>query len=297
MSRPAGARARRRRSLGLLLVLASAACVAVVPTAARIALDAGGDAHAVVTLRGVVGLGLMASAAAMLGQSLWIPRAAVRPCIQAGLAYAVMSLGLIGAIAHLPVSLAILVYFTHPLLLAVLAHWQGREPITTKAMLLGLVVLVGLALAIGPSLERVDTAGILLAALAAIAVTAMIERCARAQQHATSLQLNIWMSAVSVVACAGVTTIGSAWSLPSGIFGWAGLVAAGAGVAVGLLAFFTAVRLIGAVHATMLSNAEPLLGILLAVAVLGERLAAPQWAGVVVVLGGLVTLGARVRQN
>jgi drug/metabolite transporter (DMT)-like permease len=54
------------------------------------------------------------------------------------------------------------------------------------------------------------------------------------------------------------------------------------------LAFFAAFRYISPVRATMISNLEPLLGVLIAVAVLGERLAGWQWLGVGVVVAGLV---------
>ena len=43
-------------------------------------------------------------------------------------------------------------------------------------------------------------------------------------------------------------------------------------------------RRIGPVHATMISNVEPLLSILVAVAVLGERLAPVQWSGAALVV-------------
>ncbi len=61
---------------------------------------------------------------------------------------------------------------------------------------------------------------------------------------------------------------------------------------VGLVAFFAAFRFIGPVRATMLSNVEPLLGVLFAVAVLGERLGSLQWAGVALVVAALVLFEA-----
>lgn len=61
---------------------------------------------------------------------------------------------------------------------------------------------------------------------------------------------------------------------------------------IGLVAFFAAFRFIGPVRATMLSNAEPLLGILFAVAVLGESLGDLQWAGVILAVAALVLYSA-----
>jgi hypothetical protein len=54
--------------------------------------------------------------------------------------------------------------------------------------------------------------------------------------------------------------------------------------------FFAAFRFIGPVRATMLSNIEPLLGALFAVAVLGESLNSLQWTGVALAVAALVLL-------
>jgi drug/metabolite transporter (DMT)-like permease len=74
--------------------------------------------------------------------------------------------------------------------------------------------------------------------------------------------------------------------------GWLGLAGAGGGVTIGLVAFFAAFRFIGPVRATMLSNVEPLLGVLFAIAVLGERLTSLQWTGVALAVAALTLFEA-----
>ena len=71
---------------------------------------------------------------------------------------------------------------------------------------------------------------------------------------------------------------------PETIFG------TGASFCLGLALFFAAVPLIGLVRATLISILEPLFAILIAMALFGERLAALQWVGVVIVLTGLLML-------
>ena len=79
---------------------------------------------------------------------------------------------------------------------------------------------------------------------------------------------------------------------PSDAVGWLGILGAGVGIGFGLLLFFASLRHVSAVRATMLSNTEPLLSILFAAAVLGERLDPLQWAGVAVTIGALVLFEA-----
>jgi drug/metabolite transporter (DMT)-like permease len=283
----------RHRLLGVLLVLLSGVAIAVVPTSAKLAFEAGADTLTVVTLRGVVGMALMALFMAASGQSFRLPARTLAPCAAAGLAHALVAYGFIGSVAHIPVGLAVLIYATHPILLALIFHLQGVEPLTSRKLALAFTVLVGLAFVLGGGLDRPNAIGVALAALASLAVCVVILLGARAQRDgATATQVNLVMIAVATIVCGAATTLGGAWSFPAGMTGWLGLAGAGGGVTVGLVAFFAAFRFIGPVRATMLSNVEPLLGVLFAVAVLGESLSRLQWTGVALAVAALVLFEA-----
>ena len=125
----------------------------------------------------------------------------------------------------------------------------------------------------------------------------MIRLCALAQHDATSTQVNFYMMAVAVVLFAIVTTFEGAWSLPSGATGWLGVAGAGLGLSVGMLAFLAALRFVSIVHATIVSNVEPLLSILFAAAMLGERLGAVQWTGIALIVMALVLFAVPSRRS
>ena len=289
----ANVRPSRHRLLGISLVLLSGAAIAIVPTSAKLAFEAGSNTSTVVALRGVVGMALMILFMAASRQSFRLPDRTLAPCAAAGLAHALVAYGFIGSVARIPVSLAVLVYATHPILLAFVFHRQGRERLTRRKLVLALAVLAGLVLVLGGGFGEPDIAGVALAMLASLAVCGVILLGARAQRDgATSTQVNLVMMLVATIVSAAATTLVGAWSLPSGEVGWLGVTGAGAGVTVGLVAFFAAVRFIGPVRATMISNAEPVFGVLFAVAVLGERLGVLQWAGVTLVVAALVLFEA-----
>lgn len=269
-------------------MLLSAAAFAVGPTAARLAFEDGSNTLTVVAVRGVVGLVLTALLILVAGTGFRIGGPAFRAALGAGIACTVMSYGFIGSVAYIPVSVAVVVFFAHPVLVAAMWHLLGRERLTARKLVLALVALIGVACAVGGSLAALDLRGLALAAIAAVTMCAMIYFSARAQQGATSAQVNFYLTAVTVVIFGAVATVFGAWALPVGAIGWLGLGGAGLGITVGLLAFLAAFRFIGAVRATMMSNVEPLFGILFAVVVLGERLHPSQWAGVVLVVGALV---------
>lgn len=278
----------KRQLTGIALVLLSTVAIAIVPTAAKLAYEAGSNTLTVVTMRGVIAVALIAALIVVSGKGFRTTRAALKLSIISGLFYTAMSYGFLGSVAYIPVSFMVLIYFTHPILIAGIAHWQGKERLGSRKLVLAVSVFVGLAIVLGPDLLSLDPIGVALAVLAAVTVCGMILFNAKAQDGASSTLVNFYMTSVTVVIFLIVTTLQSDWSFPSNSLGWLGLVGAGVGLVVGLLAFFAAFRYIGPVRATMISNVEPLLGILFAVAVLGERLGLWQWAGALLVVTALV---------
>ncbi len=280
--------APRARLIGISLVLLSTAAIAIVPTAAKLAFDGGSNTLTVVTVRGAIAVAMMSVLVLVSGKGFRAGGQVLKWCLVSGLFYTLMSYGFIGSVAYIPVSLAVLICFTHPIFVALIASWQGKERLTLRKLSLALAVFLGLAIVLGPDLSELDPYGVGLAALAAVSVCGMILFNARAQESASSALVNLYMTSVTVVIFTAATTSMGAWSLPTVPQGWLGLIGAGVGLAVGLLAFFAAFRYIGPVRATMISNIEPLLAILFAVAVLGESLAAWQWAGAFLVIFALI---------
>ncbi|WP_019998510.1 EamA family transporter [Aureimonas ureilytica] len=282
------------RSLkGILLVLLSACAIATVQTFARLAFDAGSNTLTVVTVRATIGAAIIALFMVGTSADFRMKRSALLLCLLIGGAYGAMSFGFIGSVAYVPVAVAVLVFFTHPVLIAVAAHVLGRERLTRRRLVLALAALVGIAITLGQGMGEIDLRGVMLAALASAAITVIILLGDRVMRSGVgSVSMNFAMTVPVAALAVLVTTIAGAWAFPSTLLGWVGLVGAGVGTAVGMLAFFAAFDLIGPVRATMLSNTEPLLGIVVAAIVLGEHLQTYQWGGVLLVVAALVMFEA-----
>lgn len=283
--------------IGIALVLFGSAAMAMVPTAAKLALNAGASLLTVITVRGFIGAAVMAAMLVFLGQGFRARRAILLLSLLSGLCYSAMSYGFIGAVALIPVSLMLLIFFIHPIIVAVVHHYRGETTLTLWKVALILAVFVGLGFALGPDLSSLDPLGVALALLAAASVSGMIFLNARAQREASSTLITFYMTMVTVVVFGMATAISSAWVFPVTSVGWVGLFGTGLGLGFGLLAYFAAFRFIGPVRASMISTVEPLMGILFAVAVLGEMLEAWQWIGVLVVIVALVFFEMPEREN
>jgi drug/metabolite transporter (DMT)-like permease len=120
----------------------------------------------------------------------------------------------------------------------------------------------------------------------------MILCAGRAQEHATSTQVNLVASTASALGFALLATAAGGWQLPVNATGWIGILGAGFGIGLALLAFFAALRHLSVVRATMLSSIEPLLSIVFAAAILGEQLAPWQWAGALLAVTALALFEA-----
>lgn len=288
---------RPDRRIGIVLVLVSTVGFAIGPTAAKIALDNGANVLTVVALRGLLGATLLGSLVVLFRQGFRMDGAAWRWCLLCGAFSAAMVWGLIGAVALIPVGVAILIFFVHPIVIAVFFHWNGGDRLTPGKLLLALAAFAGLALALAPGFHTLEPAGLALAALAAVTICGAIVAGARAQQHATSTQVNFYVTAFAGLLFALIATVVGGWSLPANVTGWLGVTGAGIGIAVGLLTYFASFRYLSPVRATMLSNVEPLLSILLAAIILGQWLRPIQWIGAAVMIGAIVLFEAAGRHE
>lgn len=286
-----------KRHVGIILVLVSAVAFAIGPTAAKVALDNGANVLTVVTLRGVIGAALLALLILLFRQGFGISRTAMRWCVLCSGFASLMVYGFIGSVAYIPVSVAVLIFFVHPIIVAIIDHWRGGDRLTGGKLLLALGALAGLTLALAPAFGTLDPVGIGLASLAAVMICGQIFCGARAQRYATSTQVNFYVTAFSGTLFAVMTSGFGAWSLPSNTLGWTGVAGAGIGIAVGLLAYFASFRYLSAVRATMLSNVEPLMSIMLAAVILGQWLRPVQWIGAAIMIGAIVLFEAAGRHD
>ncbi len=278
------------RALGTWLVIISTFAIAVVPSFARLAYDGGSNTLTVITARSVVTVLLTWLLIALRGQSLRIGTKPMLISLACGVCYAVMLYGFLGAVEFIPVNTVILIFFIHPLLVGLFAARLGDEAISMRMMLVLLAALGGLALAVGASFDQLNVTGVVLAAIAAITGALVIIGNGRAAKEAGSLAVVFYMALSAAITLVIAFVFCGDLELPATATGWLGFAGVALGSTVGTLAFFCAVPMIGAVRATMISNIEPLLGILFAVVLLGETLSALQMAGIATVLASIVAM-------
>ena len=288
---------RARDAVGIALVLLSTVAVGIAPSLSKLALDSGSNTLTVIALRSLFLIVAVALVMKVIGASFAVDRSVLRICLGTGVVFALMSYGFLGSVEFIPVGLAMLIFFLHPMLVAIAEPLlRGRRP-TRQHIVWGLVILCGLGLTLGVDAGGLDWRGIALGLVGAVACAAMIIGNATAMRRAGSVLVNFYMVATSTAILGTLLLVTGTTALPETGIGWVGIIGTGAGFTVGLLCFFAAMSFIGAVRTTMISNIEPVLGILFAMAIFGDRLGAVQWLGVALVVGGLVGMEAPIGRN
>lgn len=290
----AAAGARAGDSRGVALTLLCAFSYGLAPAMARLAYEAGADVLTATTgrfLAGVIGIGALLA----LGRRVRLSRRANLGAFGLGLISTVTSLGYMGAIFFIPASLAVLIFYTFPLLVALGARWTEGEPVTWSKLAGLAVALFGLAVALGVSLEGLDARGVALAGMAAFGAAAHVLAISRVAGWAGGATLPLNLRSMSVALTVSLVFLavqgGPAW--PSGATGWLGLFGTMLFFTGGITLMYAAVARIGPVRAAMLLNMEPLVAIVAAVLLLGESFGLRQALGAAMVIGAVLWVQLR----
>jgi len=208
-----------------------------------------------------------------------------------GIPVFMMGVGYLGATQYIPVSLAVLIFYTCPFFVAVISKFTENEPITRIRLIAMILAFIGLSLALKiQSIANLQIVGIMFALMAAIGFASfvsvsslMLKTADRQAVLLHSLAAGTVLFVLFFVLTNGVEVIGTR-------AGWIKVSGSGILLVFAYIAFYTGMKIIGPVKATMIMNIEPVLTIGLAAISLGERLSNIQLIGAVLLIGGIVLI-------
>lgn len=271
--------------------------------AARVAFDHGLDVPTAVAVRSLATALVVGLLVRLAGVPVRLAPRQRRVMAAIGVLVALQSLALYGAVARLPVALALLVFNTFPLWTALAARvFYGERP-AARVLWAMPFILAGLALALdvtgaaaglgaGARWAEIGV-GVALAGAAAAAFGGVL---ALTQHEVASLdgRLRTALTMATVGALALVASLaldGPQW--PRAAAGWWGLAALTLLYGTAITVVFTLLPRLGVVGSSPLMNVEPVAALALAWALLGQAVATVQVAGAFVVVGTVMVLGLR----
>ena len=288
------------RWVGIALLLAIATIFGGNHIAARVAFDHGSNVTTAVAFRSS-GTALIVLALLLFnGVPLRVPGATFARSVLIGLLIAIQSYCLYSAVAVIPVALALLVFQTFPMLLALTSWVAGGERPTRRVLLAMPVALIGLAFALDVWGKSGDVAGrwaevgvgVLWALGASVSFAMALYLMTRWLGSMDGrLRSFLSMCVVAVVTLAG-GTLADAFALPVDRTGWMALALLTIFYAIAITSVFVLLPRLGAVNNAAVLNFEPIAVLGLAWLILGQAVAPLQVLGAFVVVGAIAWMGA-----
>ena len=288
-------RSRDRAARDTGVAFAAATAFGTLAFFAEVALRAGATTSVFLTGRFSLAVIVLGIIFATGRQQLGPRTAAAHAFIVGAVVYGVQSNALVSAVDLTSASIAAVLFATYPAFVIVLMVVTGRRAELHRAHFAALLcVLVGAALVIAPAeTSGPEPLGAGLALLAAAAFACFIvttDHLARELDHvglAFAICLGALLSVVIAGAARGDLNIGSIDAE-----GWWAILGAGAlATAFAFVATFAALPRIGPATTGIVLGAEPLITVLLGVAVLGEDLTISQVIGGTLIVAAVITLG------
>ena len=290
-----GAGGRVRRELeGLGLLVLSATAFATLGVFTRTAYEGGATALGLLVIRYGVAVAVLWPLLVVLRVPLRQPVRRVLPSIVLGVMYAAGALGMFVALARLPAGLTILLLYTYPVWVIALGPLVG-ERLGPGRLLSLLLAMGGLVLVAGFHGGTLDLVGLAAILASALLVALYVLSIPRVTQHVPTLVVTTYMFSSCAVVSLLIGGLGGArFDLTP--LAWAAAVAIGVVcTVVSNLALVVGVRRVGPARGAIVSTLEPLLAVLLAAVVLGERMEPLQLVGGAAILAAVLLAGLPAR--
>ena len=125
----------REQLIGVILVLLGALSIGIMPSAAKIAYQEGANPISAILLRSLVGLVGLAIYMCWRNIRFHFEKKNIKNSCAMGIVQSLSSLGIMGSVAYIDISLAILIIFCFPFIVILYNHHKGHSRMTPLIML------------------------------------------------------------------------------------------------------------------------------------------------------------------
>jgi drug/metabolite transporter (DMT)-like permease len=276
----------KNQIVGRAIALGAAIFYGFNTTLSRLAYDTGTTPVSLTLYRFLMSAMLMIALVLMLRKSWKLP---VTPLVFACCIFGnfATSIGHLGAVKYIPVSLSAIIFYTFPLLVVAYKRIAQRETVTRNELLAFVLAFIGIGVALGPDFHEFDPRGIALAFCGAIGATIFILSYERFPQTTDSYVGTMWIMIASVVLAVLVLQFGFDLVPPRESKGWVYLVTISAASVIAFVLTLQAITRIGGAIFALFLNFEPVIILLLAWIVIGEELSIERIGGITLIVFAL----------
>ena len=284
-----------QQTIGIGYTLLSGVGVVILPTTAKLAYNSGSDTITVAFSRGVVATLILLLTVLALKQAIKLPRHLLGASFVAGISGVCFVYGMYHAIAYINISLAVLILYLYPIVLAIYEHFRGRTLLRGIHWLCCLFACIGLSLILGVEFDNISLIGVVFAVIAMLASVVITLSNMPVAKATGSLVSNLYMSLWGAIIFALILFVFGEFKSPGSSLGWAALGTNGVAYCISWVAFFSGARILGVTRASMITLIDPPMAALFAWLIFNESFTLPQWAGFVIVLIALTVFELQTR--
>lgn len=280
-------------TIGGLMVFAAAAGFGTLAIFGKLTATVGLSTSTLLLFRFIVATAVVWGILGFRGQVKLLSGRPLRIALGIGVVYAVMTALFFEGIEYLSAGLAAIVFYTYPAHVFVISAVTLDERPTKVKLLALTVAIAGVGLIVGANPTGADPLGIVFVLLAAVAYATYTTGSRMALSSVDSGTLTATALIATTVSMLPYGVVSGELSIPTGISQWVLVFGIGLiGTAVPIVLFIRGLDRIEASHASIIGTSEPMMTVVLGVALLGETT-----TPVIIVGGGLVLCGVLIIQR
>ena len=276
--------------IGLLLAAVSTLGLGVAITVSRFAYEGGSNGLTVATSRSILLVAALAIFCRLTHRVLTISPRDQLHMIGLGVLMGIGFFGNVGAGEYIEIGLAAILFFSFSPMICVIYIVFLREPPGWIRAMAILVAFVGVVIMIGVPSSAPDLRGVSLSLGAGIAMAWNVVWIQRRVHHLEPFVLLFHTAVIAAVMLSVLLFLTGSLRFPVSPSGWFGLSAVAILQSLSLPLWYAALLRIGALHAGMMTNLQPVISIVAAYAIFGEVMGLWQIFGAGMILAAIFVM-------
>lgn len=274
-----------KNTFGIVIVLISSLCFAIVPSSAKISLDFGSSLFVLLFSRCLIGLVLLYPLVFFQKESIFISRKFLLPVFFCSLVSVSLIASVYHAIEFINIALGMTIVYAFPIGIALITSIRGEENYSLKEWLSMFMVIFGLFILVYDEIFAGSLYGILICMISLILMTTFIYSSSKLANNLGSIILNFHLNLWSLIFLfLSYFLFSFNLEMPNSSFGLAALFFNGLFYILSYTLFFWGSRFIGVTRTSVLSLTDPIFATLIAMIFLNQFLSIIESLGLIVVL-------------
>ena len=271
---------------GVIFALLTAIGLGSITTQAKIFYADGGNAMTLMFIRFVISIVVFGLVVILKREAFAIVPGQRVPTLMLGAVWSGAMICYLLSVESISVSLAVLIFYTYPILVLGYALMARQLTASVKLILLFALAFLGLYLALSGGDIKLDFKGLVFASLASLGAAYTFIRGAKIAPRLSPWVLSFWVNLAGLIIILPMMSGEFSWALSN--VGFIALCAATLFYLVAIVSQFQALARLPATSAAFVLNLEPIVSIMLAIFILEEYLSILQWSGVGMVISVLI---------